>query len=291
MKETPSSPTISTKLERIAKLAREMPDTALTTLAHYIDKDWLRESFRRTRKGGAAGVDGQTASGYEAELERNLDALLRRTKSGTYRAPPVRRVQIPKGDGKRTRPIGIPTFEDKVLQRAVAMVLEQVYEQTFLDCSYGFRPARSAHHLLNDLRSQLMTMKGGWVLEVDIREFFDTLDHGQLQAFLRQRVRDGALLRLVGKWLNAGVMEEYGLVRPDAGTPQGGVISPLRKRLSARGPGRVVRDGGQASACRTSPGLSLRGRLRHCVLDAERCTPSAGRASEKTRKVRTRTAP
>jgi len=124
MAGTPSSTTVSTKLERIAKLARERPQEALTTLAHYIDIDWLREAYRRTRKDGATGVDRQTAEEYARNLEENLRSLLERAKSGSYVAPPVRRVHIPKGEGSQTRPIGIPTFEDKVLQRAVAMVLE-----------------------------------------------------------------------------------------------------------------------------------------------------------------------
>ena len=142
MGETQSSPTVCTKLERIASIAREKPDVALTTLAHHIDVDWLREAFRKTRKDGARGVDGQSAQQYEERLEENLESLLNRAKSGTYRAPPVRRVHIPKGDGSQTRPIGIPTFEDKVLQRAVAMVLEAIYEEEFYDFSYGFRPGR-----------------------------------------------------------------------------------------------------------------------------------------------------
>lgn len=147
--ETPSSETVSTKLERIAKLAKQMPGVALSTLAHHIDCAWLHEAYRRTRKDGAVGVDGQTAAEYAVDLESNLRSLLARAKSGDhYRAPPVRRVHIPKGDGTKTRPIGIPAFEDKVLQRAVAMVLEAVYEQDFLDCSYGFRPGRSAHQAL-----------------------------------------------------------------------------------------------------------------------------------------------
>jgi RNA-directed DNA polymerase len=145
MAETSRSTTVSTKLERIAKLAHEMPQAALTTLAHHIDIDWLREAYRRTRKDGATGVDRQTADEYARNLDENLRSLLERAKSGSYVAPPVRRVHIPKGDGLQTRPIGIPTFEDKVLQRAVAMVLEAVYEQSFLNCSYGFRPGRSAH--------------------------------------------------------------------------------------------------------------------------------------------------
>jgi group II intron reverse transcriptase/maturase len=144
-----------------------------------------------------------------------------------YRAPPVRRVHIPKGDGLQTRPIGIPTFEDKVLQRAVAMVLEAVYEQSFCDFSYGFRPGRSAHDALQVLQGTLMRMGGGWLLEVDIRKFFDTLDHEHLREILSRRIGDGVMMSLIGKWLNAGVMEGVTLSHPDAGTPQGGVISPI----------------------------------------------------------------
>jgi RNA-directed DNA polymerase len=225
--ETLSSPTVSTKLERIAELARNKPGAVLTTLAHHIDTDWLREAYRRTRKDGAAGVDRQSATEYAERLEENLESLLGRAKSGTYRAPPVRRVHIPKGDGKQTRPIGIPTFEDKVLQRAVAMVLEAVFEQSFHDCSYGFRPGRSAHQALQAVQQACWKMGGGWELEVDIKSFFDTLDHAQLRTILSQRVRDGVILRLIGKWLNAGVMEGMVLSRAESGTPQGGVISPL----------------------------------------------------------------
>lgn len=228
MSGAPNPGSISTKLEQIAKRAKEMSGVSFNTLAHHIDIEWLREAYRRTRKDGAVGVDGQTAEEYAAKLEENLRSLLDRAKSGDhYRAPPVRRVHIPKGDGSKTRPIGIPTFEDKVLQRAVAMVLEAVYEQDFYDCSYGFRPGRSAHDALRALREPLMEMNGGWVLEADIEKFFDSVDRAQLQEILRRRVRDGVLLRLIGKWLNAGVMEEGRVYRPEAGTPQGGVISPL----------------------------------------------------------------
>ena len=225
--ETSGFVTVSTKQQRIAKLARESPQMAFTTLAHHMDLDWLREAYRRTRKDGAVGVDGQTACEYEADLESNLRSLLERAKSGTYRAPPVRRVHIPKGDGLQTRPIGIPTFEDKVLQRAVAMILEAVYEQDFLDCSYGFRPGRSAHQALEALWKQTMRMGGGWVLEIDIRKFFDALDHAHLRNILSQRVRDGVVVRLIGKWLNAGVLEGGCVTHPQTGSPQGGVISPL----------------------------------------------------------------
>ncbi len=227
MTETSSSTIVSTRLERIAKLAREAPDMAFTTLAHHIDIAWLYEAYRRTRKDGATGVDRQTAEEYAANLEGNLRSLLDRAKSGTYRAPPVRRVHIPKGSGAETRPIGIPTFEDKVLQRAIAMALEAVYEQDFLDCSYGFRPWRSAHQALQALWVQTTRIAGGWVLEVDIRKFFDTLDHGHLREILRRRVLDGVLLRLIGKWLHAGVLEDGSITYPDSGSPQGGVISPL----------------------------------------------------------------
>jgi len=198
----------------------------LTTLAHHIDVDFLREAYRLTRKGGATGVDGTTADEYALHLEDNLRALLDRFKTGEYRAPPVKRVHIPKGDGK-TRPLGIPTFEDKVLQRAVTMVLGAVYEQDFLPCSFGSRPGRSAHDALGTLRNGLMEMKGGWVLELDIQRFFDTLDRGHLRNFLDQRVRDGVLRRAIDKWLKAGVLENGELTLPDSGTPQGGVISPL----------------------------------------------------------------
>ncbi len=227
MNRAPDLVNISPKLQRIAELAKAAPDLSFKTLAHHIDVNWLREAYRRTRKDGAKGVDGQSAEEYAANLEGNLQSLLERAKSGRYRAPPVRRVHIPKGDGKQTRPLGIPTFEDKVLQRAVTMLLEVIYEQDFHDFSYGFRPGRSAHDALRALDRSMMEMKGGWVLDVDVRKYFDTLDHEHLREILRQRVRDGVVLRLIGKWLNAGVLEGQELSYPERGTPQGGVISPL----------------------------------------------------------------
>jgi RNA-directed DNA polymerase len=224
-----SSPgAVSTKLERIAELAKQMPGKAMWSLSHHIDIEWLREAYRRIRKDGAVGVDGVTAAEYAKNLEANLQSLLDRAKSGDhYRAPAVRRVHIPKGDGSKTRPIGIPTFEDKILQKAIAMLLEAVYEQDFLPCSYGFRPKRGAHNALDALWRHVMSMGGGWVLEGDIEAFFDSVDHAKLREVLNQRVRDGVVLRLIGKWLKAGVMEDGAVRHPETGTPQGGVISPL----------------------------------------------------------------
>src|SRR5271167_2757139 len=165
---------VSTKQRRIAELARQSPEMGFTSLAYFIDIDWLHEAYRRTRKDGAVGVDGQSGEDYAVNLEDNLRSLLERAKSGTYQAPPVRRVHIPKSDGQ-TRPIGIPTLEDKVLQRAVAMVLEPIYEQDFLDCSYGFRPERNAHQALEQVWRGVMGMGGCWIVEVDIKKYFDTI--------------------------------------------------------------------------------------------------------------------
>jgi group II intron reverse transcriptase/maturase len=222
---------ISTRHQKIAELARQSPQRVVLTLAHHIDLVWLEEAYRRTRKDGAVGVDGVTAAQYEEQLQANLSDLLERFKSGRYRAPPVRRVHIPKEGTKKTRPIGIPTLEDKVLQRAVLMVLEPLYEQDFLDCSYGFRPGRSAHQALQALWSGLMASGGGWVIDLDIQAFFDTIDRTHLAAFLDQRVRDGVIRRAIGKWMQAGVMEEGVLSYPERGSPQGGVISPLLSNL------------------------------------------------------------
>ena len=218
---------ISTRQCKIAELARREPKLTLTTLAHHVDEQWMREAYRRVRKDAAAGVDGVTAAQYEADLEANLSGLLERFKSGRYRAPAVRRVHLEKPGTSKTRPIGIPTLEDKVLQRAVLMVMEPVYEQEFMECSYGFRPGRGAHQALEALWRGLMEFGGGWVIDLDIEDFFGSVDRGHLGSFLDRRVRDGVIRRAIGKWLNAGVMEAGELSYPQRGTPQGGVISPL----------------------------------------------------------------
>jgi group II intron reverse transcriptase/maturase len=227
MTDTKRSEDIQTRLRHVAEQARKHPEWVLTTLAHRIDVGFLREAYRRTRKDGAPGVDGQTAGEYEERLEENLQSVLDRFKSGSYWAPPVKRVYIPKAEGKKRRPIGIPTLEDKVLQRAVVMVLEAVYEQDFLDCSHGFRPGRSAHQAVQALWEGLTRMGGGWVVEADIKGFFDNLSHVHLRSFLELRIRDGVIRRVIGKWLNAGVLEEGSIRVSTAGSPQGGVISPL----------------------------------------------------------------
>ena len=219
--------TVSTKTQRIAALARTYPDRAFVSLAHHIDLEWLHVACRRTRKFGAAGVGGEDAAEFAVALEDRLAELQELAKSGAFRAPPVRRVHIPKGDGRQTWPIGIPTFADKVLQRAVAMVLEAVYEQDFHPDSYGFRPGRSAHQMLAVLQDRLQRMGVGWVLELDIRSYFDTIDLTLLRQFLQRRAIDGVITRLIGKWLNAGVMEDGQWHRSESGSPQGGVISPL----------------------------------------------------------------
>jgi len=222
---------VSTRLRQVAELAERLRGRALTTLHHHIDLAWLYEAHRRTRKSGAPGVDRQSAKEYSEELDSNLRSLLDRFKSGRYRAPAVRGVEIPKGDG-RVRRIGVPSFEDKVLQRAVSMILEAVYEQEFLDCSYGCRPRRSAHDALQHLWDGLMELQGGWVIDLDLRDFFESLDHGLLREMLDQRVRDGVIRRQMDKWLKAGVLEASGRYRrSERGTPQGGVISPWLANL------------------------------------------------------------
>jgi group II intron reverse transcriptase/maturase len=229
-KDAMESRNVLTRQQRIAQNARKHPEVSFSSLAYHIDMEWMREAYRRTRKDAAPGVDEQTAEQFAEALGSNLASLLERAKAGSYRAPPVRRVHIPKGNGE-SRPIGIPTFEDKVLQRAVTMVLEPLYEQDFLDCSWGFRPGRSAHQALDALWHQLMAMGGGWIIDVDIRKFFDTVSRSHLQDILKKRVRDGVLTRLIGKWLSAGVLEEGQVHYPEQGTPQGGVISPMLSNI------------------------------------------------------------
>ena len=201
-----------------------------TSLHHLIDGDWMLEAYRRTRKDGATGIDGVTAADYEKALEANLDDLLSRIKSGRYVAPPVRRHYIPKADGK-TRPLGIPTFEDKVAQRAILMLLEPIYEADFVPFSFGFRPERSAHDALHAVRTGVMEQRHRWVIDADLKSYFDSISHTHLRSFLDLRIKDGVARRMIDKWLKAGVLEGGTVHRPVAGTPQGGVISPMLSNI------------------------------------------------------------
>ena len=219
-----------TKRHWIVELARRKPGAVLFSLNHVIDFEWMREAYQQTRKDGATGIDGMTAGDYEANLETNLRDLLERIKSGRYQAPPVRRTYIPKADGSQ-RPLGIPTFEDKIAQRAIAMVLEAIYEQDFRTCSYGFRPGRSAHQALQQLSGVITVRRQHWVLDVDIRKYFDSIPHPQLRAILDQRVTDGVIRRMIDKWLKAGVLEDGLTHFATEGTPQGGVISPILSNI------------------------------------------------------------
>jgi len=218
---------VYTKRVRIAELSQKFADSALTTLNGYMDESWLEASYHRLKPGKAAGVDGQGLADYGRDLRERLPDLLNRAKSGRYQAPPVRRVEIPKAGSKETRPIGIPTTEDKVLQMGVYMLLEPVYENEFHDFSYGFRPGKSAHQALAQIRDDIHRKRINWIIDADIRKFFDTLCHQKLKQILRQRVNDGVINRLISKWLAAGYMQSGQWFRSAEGTPQGGIISPL----------------------------------------------------------------
>ena len=202
----------------------------MTALNHYLEVEWLTEACHRVRRNSAPGVDGQTVAQYEEHLEANLPGLLDRAKSGAYLAPPVKRVYVPKDNGE-FRPIGIPTTEDKVLGRASVMLLEPIYEEAFYDFSYGFRPGRSAHQALEAFWQQASQGGMRWVLEVDIRKYFDSVCRKRLFELISQRIGDGVVLRLISKWLHAGVMEEGWVHYEPEGTPQGSVLSPLLSNI------------------------------------------------------------
>jgi RNA-directed DNA polymerase len=217
---------MSPQLQKVVERARREPQGRFHSLAHLIDVPALIRAFHRQRASAAVGVDGITKEQYGQELGANLQDLHARLKAKTYRHQPIRRVYIPKGQGK-TRPIGISAFEDKLVQDAVREVLEAVYEQDFLDCSYGFRPACSAHDAVRALTQRVYQGEVSWVLEADIESFFDSLDRTELKKMLEIRVADGSLLRLIGKCLHVGVLEGESLSEPDFGTVQGSVLSPL----------------------------------------------------------------
>jgi RNA-directed DNA polymerase len=226
MEDALESEIVSTKQKQIAELARKTCGKPIYSLNQFLTIDWMLEAYRRTRKSGAAGIDGVTADEYEKNLNTNLRVLLERMKAGTYQAQPIKRVYVPKSDGSQ-RPIGIPTLESKIGQRAVLMILECVYEQEFKSFSFGFRPNQSAHKALFQIRKQIMDHRATWIIEADIQKFFDSIDRNRLREILGQRVRDGVIMKLIDKWLKAGVLERDEIQYSSTGTGQGNVLSPL----------------------------------------------------------------
>jgi len=214
-------------LERIRLAAARDRKMRFTALLHHVyDLQTLRAAYLSLKREAAAGVDGETWRHYGERLEENLHELADRLERGAYRAKPVRRVYIAKADG-RQRPLGVTTLEDKIVQRATVEVLGAIYETDFLGFSYGFRPGRSQHHALDALYAGVLTRKVNWVLDLDIRGFFDSIDHGWLVKFLEHRIADRRVVRLIQKWLNAGVLEDGKRTRVEEGTPQGSSASPL----------------------------------------------------------------
>ena len=221
-----SSPTVSTILARIAEQSKRDATWVFTTVAHLMDEDFLTEAFHQLRKDAAAGIDEMTATEYAVNLGQRIADLHRRLVAREYRAQPARRVWIPKGDGGQ-RPLAILVLEDKIVQRAVAMLLEAIYEPHFCEFSYGFRRQRSAHQALTYLRQQCLEHDINWIIDADIQKFFDTISWEELRAILQKRVNDGAILRLIGMWLHVGVVEGDRVTNQEVGTPQGAPISPI----------------------------------------------------------------
>ena len=223
---TQSRATLLPHLQRIREGAEHDRRARFTALLHHVDVAALARAFRRLQRSASAGVDGVTVASYEQNLEENLQTLCDRVHTGRYRPSPVRRVYIPKSDGGR-RPLGVPALEDKIVQGAVAEVLNAIYEVDFLGFSYGFRPGRNPHQALTALHTALMTQHVNWVLDADLRKFFDSVDHGWLLRMVSHRIADPRVLRLVAQWLRAGVMESGEWHETNVGTPQGAGISPL----------------------------------------------------------------
>src|SRR5438445_4025479 len=221
---------VSQALERIRRVAKERKKEKFTSLLHHVSTDLLDEAFFQLKEDAAPGIDGLTWTEYEQSLERNLEDLHARVHRGAYRALPSRRVYIPKPDG-RQRPIAVAALEDKIVQRATAAVLSAIYEEDFLGFSYGFRPGRSTHDAMDALMVGITSTKVNWILDADIRSFFDTVSQEWLIKFVEHRVGDRRIIRLIQKWLKAGVLEDGIVTVSDKGTGQGSVISPLLASL------------------------------------------------------------
>lgn len=217
---------MSTKLDEIAIKARKDRKAVFTSLAHIITPEFLKETWGMMNRKGASGVDGETTKEFECNIDERVEDIWKRMKEKKYKAPPVRRVEIPKGNGK-TRPLGIPTVEDRLVQRAVARILESIYEQEFMDLSYGFRPRRNPHQALKTLRECIVKKKVRFIYEADIRGYFNHINHQWLMKMIKLRITDPVIISMIGKWLRAGVMINGVVTINTEGTPQGGPISPI----------------------------------------------------------------
>lgn len=217
---------VFTKLQKIEQLAKQDKKMKFTSLAHLLTPEFLNHSFSSLNQQGAPGIDKTTMDDFKANLDQNIEALWLKLRKGEYKATPVKRAYIPKDNGK-LRPLGIPIVIDRVVQKAVSKILGAIYEPYFCDCSYGFRPGRSCHDALEDLRLAIGRTPINFILEADIQAYFDRVSHQWMIKFLEHRIADRTILRLVGKWLKAGVMENGVVASSEEGTPQGGPLSPL----------------------------------------------------------------
>src|SRR6266403_5570310 len=242
---------MSTQLSQIAKKAKLDRTVRFTSLAHLLTPEFLTETWGMMNRRAASGIDGASTEQFESELKQRVEEICAQLRAGAYRAPAVRRVEIPKGPGKTgTRPLGIPTVADRLLQRAVARIIEAVFEADFLDCSYGFRPGRNPHHALQALRLQIVSKKVNHVFEADIRSYFTRISHQWLRKMVAHRIADPAILKLIGKWLKAGAMVDGALISTEEGTPQGGPMAPRTQKVTLRSRQCSVRTAGWRAVAR-----------------------------------------
>ncbi len=218
---------METELERIAELVRTKPKQKLQTLVHLINKDNLKESHKKLDGKKAVGVDKRTKAEYDVELEKNVTGLVERMKRQAYKPQPAMRVYIPKAGSDKMRPLGIPSYEDKLVQDVIAQILNEIYEPEFLDFSYGFRPKKSCHDAIKELGKMIVWHKTSFIVDADIKGFFDNVNHEWMMKFLGERIADPNLMRMIKRFLIAGIMEDGAYAETDRGTPQGGLISPI----------------------------------------------------------------